>query len=129
LRPRGSYYLGPRGTINLTFAHRTQESDLITARYIVADSVGVSYNHRFTAKITGSVNFAYVRDSYRGEFTLDGVTREPKDSNYNATLAFQYSPTEWLKFDAGYIWTRRTSNFAELDYTNNTIYLRLAGTL
>ena len=48
---------------------------------------------------------------------------------YNAGAALRYDFRDWLKFDAGYSYAKRISNFSDLDYVNKTIFFRLTATL
>jgi hypothetical protein len=44
-------------------------------------------------------------------------------------LALQYKFKEWLEMDTGYLSGRRNSSFPEFDYTSNTLFLRITGSL
>ncbi len=119
----------PKTSLKLAATRRTNETTISISDYLLSTAVRAEYLQRFTGKITGSLGLGYRNDSYRGELTFGGVTDERDDDIYNASLAFQYEFKDWLKADLGYIYTKRDSNFPDFDFTNNTLFFRITGSL
>jgi hypothetical protein len=119
----------PKSTLKLIGTRRTNETNISTTDYILTHSVTAEYLQRLTAKISGAFDLSYQHDKYKGDLTFGGKTDERKDDIYRASLAFDYAFKNWLKFDLGYIFTKRDSNFSDFDYTNNTVFFRVTGSL
>ncbi|GBE00726.1 sporulation related domain protein [bacterium BMS3Bbin06] len=119
----------PKTSLKLVATRKTNETNISTADYILSDGLRARYLQRFTAKISGSIGLSYNNDKYHGELTFGGETRERDDDIYSASLALQYEFREWLKTDLGYLYSRRDSNFSEFDYSNNTFFIRITGSL
>jgi len=119
----------PKTSLKLVATRKTNETNISTADYILSDGLRARYLQRFTAKISGSVGLSYNNDKYHGELTFGGETRERDDDIYSASLALQYEFREWFKTDLGYLYSRRDSNFSEFDYSNNTFFIRITGSL
>ncbi len=119
----------PKTSLKLIATRRTNETNISATDFIISNALRGEYLQRLTSKITGSVGLSYQRDKYRGELTLGGETKERKDDIYGASIAFAYEFKEWLKAEAGYIYTKRDSNFSDFDFTNNTVFLRLTGSM
>jgi hypothetical protein len=116
-------------SLKLAATRKTNETTISVTDYLLSTALRAEYLQRVTGKITGSLGLGYRNDSYKGEITIGGVTDKRDDDIYNASLAFQYEFKDWLKADLGYIYTKRDSNFPEFDYTNNTLFFRITGSL
>jgi hypothetical protein len=115
--------------LSLRAWRKTNETDILLTNYIFTNGINLGYQHRFTSRISGSANLSYVRDSYSGDFTFGGVTKQRKDTYYQLGLAVHYEFRRWLRTDLGYTLSKRDSNFSDFDYLTNSVYLRLAGAL
>ena len=119
----------PKTSLSFTASRKTNETNISTTDFMLSNSIGLKYRQKFTSRITGVVNFSYINDQYRGDLTFGGVTKEREDDYYDAGVAFQYELIDWLKIDTGYRYSRRESSFSDFDYTNNTLLLRITGSL
>jgi polysaccharide biosynthesis protein VpsM len=121
--------LTAKTSVILKASRRTEETNISTTGYVLSDSISAEYLQRLTGKITLDAMLSYTRDKYFGDLTLDGTTKQLKDNYYLGMLALQYKFREWLQLDSGYLLNTRDSNFADLDYTSNIIFLRITGSL
>jgi polysaccharide biosynthesis protein VpsM len=121
--------LTAKTSLILKASRRTEETNISTTGYVLSDSISAEYLQRLTGKITLDAMLSYTRDKYFGDLTLDGTTKQLKDNYYLGMLALQYKFREWLQLDSGYLLNTRDSNFTDLDYTSNIIFLRITGSL
>lgn len=119
----------PKTSVIIKASRKTNETNISTSEFILSNNIEVEYLQRFTGKITGDVNFSYTNDSYKGNLTFDGETKERKDDTLRGAFALRYKFKEWLNLDTGYIYTKRGSNFNDFDYTTNIIFVRITGSL
>jgi hypothetical protein len=125
-----THHLSSKNTLILKAYRQTDESDFEQTSFIITDSAKAEYLHRITARFTGAAGFAYTRETYEGgDFTLDGVTQQRKDSVYDAILSLRYQFERRLQADIGYDYTRNDSNFSDFSYTSNTFFFRLTGSI
>ena len=110
-------------------SRKTNETNISTTDFILSNNIEVEYLQRLTGKITGDVNFSYTNDSYKGNLTFGGETKERIDDTFRGAFALRYKFKEWLNLDTGYIYTKRDSNFSDFDYTTNIIFIRITGSL
>jgi hypothetical protein len=82
-----------------------------------------------TSKITGFLDFAYTNESYGTDLTFGGLTAKRKDNLYQASMGFQYEFRKWLKAGLSYVYSTRDSNFPDFNYSNNTFFFRMTGSL
>lgn len=113
----------------LQATRKTNESDIEGVAYIVTHRVQLGLRHRMTARLRGSCDFFYLRDSYQGTITIDNLQGDRVDDYYGAGLAVAYAPLRWLNLTLGYRYRDRSSNFTQYDYQSNTVYLTLAAAL
>lgn len=119
----------PKTSVRLRATRKTSETDVIGGDYILAHKVQLRYIQRLTAKLTGSINFYYQNDSYRGDVTVAGVTGKRDDDYFSAGLGLRYALQSWLTLTGGYEFLKRDSNFDSNDYDKNTVFLNLIFTL
>jgi hypothetical protein len=119
----------PKTSVYLRATRKTNESDIPNVENIMTHRTQLGYRQRLAAKLRASIDLFYLRDSYRGEITIDGQTDERKDDYYGAGLALGYTPLRWLNLTLGYRFTERASNFSRFDYQSNTFYLTLAAAM
>src|SRR4030042_1111632 len=119
----------PKTSVKVKASRKTNETNISTTDFILSNNIEVQYLQRLTGKITGDVNFSYTNDSYKGNLTFGGETKERKDDTFRGAFALRYKFTEWLQLDTGYIYTKRGSNFSDFDYTSNIVFIRIAGSL
>ena len=119
----------PKTSVKIKASRRTNETNISTTDFILSNNIEVAYLQRLTGKITGDVNFSYTNDSYKGNLTFGGETKERKDDTFRGAFALRYKFKEWLNLDTGYIYTKRDSNFSDFDYTTNIIFIRITGSL
>ncbi|HTZ18422.1 MAG TPA: outer membrane beta-barrel protein [Dissulfurispiraceae bacterium] len=114
----------PKTTLLVRGSRKTEETDVAQGNFIVADTIGTTLLHRFTTKVTGSLDLSYTNEKYNGVVTFGDETKALNDQYLRAGIAAQYEFKDWLKFDLGYVFSDRISNISALSYINNTIYLR-----
>jgi polysaccharide biosynthesis protein VpsM len=121
--------LTAKTSLILKASRKTNETNISATDYMLSDTLEAHYLQKLTGKISANIVLAYTRDAYHGNVTLGGDTKKLKDNYYTWALAFQYKLKEWLEMDAGYVLNTRDSSFSEFDYTNNTLFLRVTGSL
>jgi hypothetical protein len=91
--------------------------------------VSAEYLQRLTSKITGSITLWYFVEKYDGDLTFGGQTGPLDDKYYQGDFALRYEFRKWLKAETGYTYSKKNSSFSAFEYTNNTVFVRLTGTL
>lgn len=119
----------PKRSIQLTASRKMNETDIATTDFIISDKLRAVYTQRLATKISGTVDLSYTDDKYQDVITIGSETKKLRNKYYNAGVALRYDFRDWLKFDAGYSYAKRISNFPDLDYVNKTIFFRLTATL
>jgi hypothetical protein len=119
----------PKTSLKINASRKTNETNITATDFIISNNIEVEYLQRLTGKITGDVNFSYTNDSYKGNLTYDGETKERKDDTFSGAFALRYKFKQWLNLDTGYIYTKRDSNFSDFDYTTNIVFIRITGSL
>lgn len=124
-----NHRLTPKTSLGLKVWRKSIETDIATTSHILSKGMSLQYVQRFTKKITGSVDLSYVQDKYKG-IKRSSVTPETKeDKYYRLGLGLQYEFKRWLTTALGYTHTIRDSDLAANDYSNNTFYLRVTGSM
>ncbi len=125
-----THNLSSMNSLTLTAYRQTDETDFLQSSFITADGAKAEFLHRLTTRITAGAGLGYTREAYEGgDFTLDGVTKQRKDSVYDGSLSLRYQFKRWLESDIGYEFTRRDSNFGDFSYTSNTMFFRIRGAI
>lgn len=119
----------PKTSAYLRATRKTNESDIEGVKSILTHRTQLGVRQRLTAKLRGSFDLFYLRDSYRGEITIDNLVAERVDDYYGAGIALAYAPLRWLNLTLGYRFSERSSNFSQFDYQNNTVYLSIAAAM
>jgi len=117
----------PKTSIVLKAFRKTQETNIDTTDYMLTTGAGCDYLQRITGKLFLSARLAYWNELYQEDLTYQGATKEREDDIWEAGIALRYDIKEWLKFDIGYLYTNRDSNFSEFDYDTNSVYFGLKG--
>ncbi|MFA4918375.1 MAG: outer membrane beta-barrel protein [Thermodesulfovibrionales bacterium] len=113
----------------LKASRKTNETNVSNTDYMISDFIEAQYIQKLTGKITANAGLSFGRNTYNSELTYGGRTKKLKDDYITGMLAFQYKFKEWLEMDTGYLFGRRNSSFPEFDYTSNTLFLRITGSL
>ena len=121
------YKFTPKTSIILKAFRKTQETNIDTTDYMIATGGGIDYLQRITGRLFLSARLAYWNELYKEELTFLGETKEREDDIWEAGIALRYDIKEWLKFDLGYLYTNRDSNFSEFDYVTNALFFGLKG--
>lgn len=119
------YRLTAKTSLNLMAWRKTNETDISGTYFILSNGIKIGYLHKLTSKISDFAGFSYIKDRYKGDFTLDGRTDERTDNYYTLSFGLQYEFRKWFSSELGYIYSKRDSNFSEYDYSNNTFYFKL----
>ena len=117
----------PKTSIVLKAFRKTQETNIDTTDYMIATGAGCDYLQRITGKLFLSARLAYWNEIFKEELTYLGETEEREDDIWEGGIALRYDIKEWLKFDLGYLYTSRDSNFSDFDYVTNAIFIGLKG--
>jgi polysaccharide biosynthesis protein VpsM len=117
----------PKTSIVLKALRKTNETNITTTDYMITTGGGVDYLQRITGRLFLSARLAYWNELYQEDLTYQGDTKEREDDIWEAGIALRYDIKEWLKFDIGYLYTNRDSNFSEFDYTTNSVFFGLKG--
>lgn len=117
----------PKTSIVLKAFRKTQETNIDTTDYMIATGAGIDYLQRITGKLFLSARLAYWNELYQEDLTYQDETKEREDDIWEAGIALRYDIKEWLKFDLGYLYTNRDSNFSEFDYVTNSVFFGLKG--
>ena len=119
----------PKTSLVFTASRRTDETNIPSTSFVLTNACELRYQQILTSKITGYVDLGYTRDSYGEDLTFGGETAKRRDNLYQASLGFQYAFRKWLKAGISYAYIDRVSNFPDFNYTTNTLWLRLTGSL
>jgi polysaccharide biosynthesis protein VpsM len=120
-----SHQLTSKNDITFSAYRMTEETDYLQTLFLVSTGIKADYNHRLTTKISASAGLGYERDDYEGAFSFGGVTKQRRDTAYDADLSLRYEFKRWLKADIGYTFRRMNSNFGQFEYSSNTLFIRL----
>jgi hypothetical protein len=119
----------PKTSLALTAFRTTNETTIPSTLYVLTQGATANYQQLLTAKITGSVVLSYTHEKYGADLTIGEITARRTDNLYQASLGFQYEFRKWLKTGIIYVHTRNDSSFPGFDYSSNTMYLRVTGSL
>jgi hypothetical protein len=117
----------PKTSIVLKAFRKTNETNITTTDYMITTGGGVDYLQRITGKLFLSARLAYWNELYKQDLTYLGETKEREDDIWEGGIALRYDIKEWLKFDLGYLYTNRDSNFSEFDFVTNSVFFGLRG--
>ncbi len=118
-----------KNSLMLFLTRSTKETNISTTNSLISNNIYARYTNRLTEKITGFINLSYTLDDYQGELTFGGETKERDDDTYRIGVRLQYAFKKWLRAGAGYRYIQRVSNFSDFDYTNNSVFISLTGTM
>jgi polysaccharide biosynthesis protein VpsM len=121
------YRFTPKTSIIVKALRKTNETNITTTDYMITTGGGLDYLQRITGKLFLSARLAYWNELYHEDLTFQGNTKEREDDIWEAGIALRYDIKEWLKFDLGYLYTKRDSNFSEFDYVTNALFFGLRG--
>jgi len=113
----------------LKASRKTNETNISNTDYMISDFIEAQYIQKLTGKITANAGLSYGQNAYHSDITFGGRRKKLKDDYITGMLALQYKFKEWLEMDTGYLFGRRNSSFPEFDYTSNTLFLRITGSL
>ncbi len=119
----------PKTSVSLRAFRRTNETDVADSQSMLTHRIEARYLQRLTARIMGSANFYFWRNSYKGQTTIGGLTGQREDDYYSAGVAFGYAFRRWLNMNLGYSYVRRDSNFDQYDYRTNYVFLSATAAL
>jgi hypothetical protein len=123
------YKFTPKTSFRFLAFSKTSETDVVQASHIISSGIEGEYQQMLTARITGLARLSYVNDEYSDDFTFGGQPGQRDDNTTQASIGLQYRMRRWLQGSLGYIYERRDSNFDYFDYTSNSIFLRITGSI
>ena len=115
----------PKTSLAVIASRRERETNIIGLKDMVTTRLSTTYVQKFTSKITGSVNLAYLENDYNGLLSYGNETKERKDRFYTVAPLIEYKFKKWLGAEIAYKYTRRNSNFDDFDYKDNTVFLKV----
>ncbi len=110
-----------RDSLRVGGIRSTNETNNPQNDFFVTTGLSLEYLHKFTGKITGKAYLSYGRDSYRGE-------QPRRDDTWEGRIGLIYQIKNWLRAEAGYSHTDRSSTIETYSYPNNTYYLKVVAT-
>lgn len=117
----------PKSSVGLVISRKTQETDIIGPKYVLSSAASAQFIHRFTEKLTGTVNAGFTDDQYKGgAVTAGSETGNLEDRYYSGGLTFVYIFRRWLSTQLGYVYTRKGSNFPTRDFYSNMVTFNIA---
>ena len=129
LEAQADHKFTAKTSLILKASRKTNETNISNTDYMISDFIEAQYIQKLTGKITANAGLSYGHNAYHSDITYGGRTKKLKDDYITGMLALQYKFKEWLEMDTGYLLSRRESSFPEFDYTNNTLFLRITGSL
>lgn len=115
--------LSSKTSISLNISRAQNESNIQGTNATIATNVDLNFKNQTTKKFGWSVDLVYGNNKYDGDITYNGDTKSRKDNYYGLGASASFRAMNWLQFTGSYIYTDRNSNFSELDYNNNTVFL------
>jgi hypothetical protein len=119
----------PKTSLALTAFRKTDETNIPSTFFVLTQGVSANYQQLLTARVTGSAVLSYTNERYGSDLAVGGITAKRTDNVYQASAGFQYEFRKWLKTGIVYVYTRNDSNFPEFDYSSNTLFFRVTGSL
>ena len=119
----------PKTSLGLTAFRKIDETNIPSTFFVLAQGVNADYQQLLTSRITGSLMLSYTNEKYGADLTIGENTAERRDNIYQASLGFQYEFRKWLKAGIVYVFTKDDSTFPEFDYSSNTWFFRITGSL
>ena len=109
--------------IDLGYQRDTLQATFANTDDYLQDKVFARIRQRFTPKISGEADAAYLSQDY-SDFTTTGAgsfTGERNDDLFTFDFKMLYQFTEWFGTDIEYQYARRDSNAPLFDYTNHIL--------
>jgi hypothetical protein len=119
----------PKTSVSFRAYRRPNETDDSNSQWMLTNRVEARYLQRLTARIMGSANIFYWRNSYEGQTTVGGQTGRRIDDYYSVGVSFGYAFRRWLNMNLGYSYVDRDSNFNQYDYRTNYVFLSATAAL
>ncbi len=120
-----SYALGKDTSVTWTAHYGIEEGDVAFNPTRTTFRTGLQGSHRFTARISGSVNLYYNHDDYK-ETTVAATPTTPAFSNpsfnedtFDAAVSLRFAVTRYLNLEAGYNHAEVSSGVTLRDYSRN----------
>jgi hypothetical protein len=112
----------PKQAASLNVYRSYRESSIPAAYTSLTTGIDLSLLQRFNPKWSGALNALFYRDEFEGELTVAGKRRERQDDTLRIGPALIFEPRDWGKFELGYYFSYRDSNFDIYDFENSTVY-------
>lgn len=123
------YQFTPKNNLNLQAWRKQKESDDRDSNGILGSSFSATFSQMLGQRLVASVQTGWSRDEYSGATTINGKTAEREDDYLTTSLSLSYAMQKWFEISGGYNYVQRNSNFNDLDYDSNGLYLTLSGRL
>ena len=117
---QASYNFTEKTKFSVDLYRANEESDSVLASDKTVLGARLSYNQKFTDKISGSLVFDYEDAEY-----TQLVTQDRDDVTFSVQPAAQYLFREWLMGEISYQFEKRDSTDDLFDYQTNTIFANI----
>jgi len=111
-----NFQLDKSTMITGTLTRSPRPSGADSSDYFKETLVGIFANHTFMTRYTALTNFSYSKDNY---------TSDRDDDNYAFKLGLEYDIQKWLSLRTTYDYYKKSSNYADEEYTDNRVLLGL----
>jgi hypothetical protein len=114
-----TYALGRRTSVSWTTRYGLEEPDLLNAQSRTTLRTGLQTKFSMTSRIGAALELYYVHDDYHLFNMGPVVTPGFSDDSFDADVSLRYGITRLLGVQAGYHFTKVTSDAALRDYSRN----------
>ncbi|MGC2424839.1 MAG: outer membrane beta-barrel protein [Nitrospirota bacterium] len=123
------HHFTAKTAIKLTGLRQAFETDDIGASYYTDTTGAVELSYRPLTKIEIKPRGSYSYDKYSNPVTVGTQNATRRDDLWNAGIDLTYNMNKWFSVGLGYTYSKRASNFAVYDYTDNLAMVKLTGTI
>ncbi len=131
---RLDYRFTPKTSTYFSLTRRFEETDVASTNSVFSHRAQLGYRQKITTRWNAMADLIWYKNDYRGLTTIGNGSGQVEtghrlDDNFGGRLTAGYLFRRWLNFGIGYSYIQRNSNFDDLDYTNNTLFLSATAAL
>ena len=108
-------------TVRLDVRRSIDETILVGSSSFTNSHFALGVDHELLRNLIVSLDGIYEKDAYNGTARADNI--------FGVSVGVTYLMNRNLQFNVGYLYSKRNSNEAGLDYTNHTLRIALIGKL
>ena len=116
-----AYQATPTTTLSLSLSRAVRDTFSTTNEYYNDTGIGLNLQQMLYTKFTLTAGVVYSIMDYNLP-----VNNNREDDNYKANIGIDYQIQDWLKAGAGYNYSKKDSNYAANDYTDNQFMISLS---